>query len=115
MKSTQSLLLAAACGIIFALPFTGKAALYTVNDTIADAFLSAANPTLNFGGAGTLAIAPASSAKGEFDSVIMFNTASAVSQFNTTYGAGNWQITGFTLSTGQQLWHSRRDSEQQSV
>lgn len=28
----------------------------------------------------------------------MFNTASAVSQFNTTYGAGNWTITGLTLS-----------------
>jgi len=98
MKSTQSLLLAAACGIIFALPFTGKAALYTINDTIADAFLSGASPTLNFGGAGTLAIAPASSAKGEFDSVIMFNTASAISQFNTTYGVGNWTITGLMLS-----------------
>ena len=98
MKSTQSLLLAAACGAIAALPFTGKAALYTITTTSADAFLSAANPALNFGGAGTLAIAPASSAKGEFDSVIMFNTAGAVSQFNTTYGTGNWTITGFTLS-----------------
>jgi hypothetical protein len=27
----------------------------------------------------------------------MFSTAGAVSQFNTTYGAGKWQITGFTL------------------
>jgi len=97
MKSTQTLLLAAARGTIFALPFAGKADTYTINDSTADAFLAAANPTLNFGAAGTLAIAPASSAKGEFDSVIMFNTASAVSQFNTTYGAGNWQITGFTL------------------
>jgi hypothetical protein len=32
------------------------------------------------------------------DSIIEFNTAAAVSQFNTTYGAGNWQITGMTLS-----------------
>jgi hypothetical protein len=53
---------------------------------------------LNYGAAGTLAIAPASSAKGEFDSAVLFNTASAVSQFNTTYGAGNWTITGLTLS-----------------
>ena len=71
---------------------------YTINTTIADAFLSGANPTLNYGAAGTLAIAPASSAKGEFDSVIMFSTASAVSQFNTTYGIGDWTITGLTLS-----------------
>lgn len=81
--------------------------IYTINDTVADAFLAAGSPgnpvgtnltSLNFGAAGTLAIAPASSAKGEFDSVIQFNTAAAVSQFNTTYGAGNWRITAITLS-----------------
>jgi hypothetical protein len=71
---------------------------YTINNSTADAFLSGTNPTLNYGAAGTLAIAPASSSKGEFDSVVLFNTASAVSQFNTTYGAGNWTITGLMLS-----------------
>jgi hypothetical protein len=97
MKLT--LLIASACGIILTLPDIGKAdTSYTINNTTADAFLSGASPTLNFGGAGTLAIAPASSTKGEFDSIIMFNTASAVSQFNTTYGVGNWTITGFMLS-----------------
>lgn len=30
--------------------------------------------------------------------MIKFNTASAISQFNTTYGAGNWTITGLMLS-----------------
>lgn len=95
------------CGLILALPFTGKAdTSFTINNTTADAFLasgSAGNPaganltTNNYGGAGTLAIAAASSTKGEFDSVIKFNTASAISQFNTTYGAGNWQITSLTL------------------
>lgn len=80
---------------------------FTINNTSADAFLatgSSANPvgsdltSLNFGGAGTLAIAPASSTKGRFDSIIKFNTAAAVSQFNTTYGMGNWSISGLTLS-----------------
>ncbi|HTI72042.1 MAG TPA: hypothetical protein VMF06_18855 [Candidatus Limnocylindria bacterium] len=79
---------------------------YTINNTTADAFLaagSAGNPagsdltSLNFGGAGTLAIASASSTKGEFDSLIKFNLAGAVSQFDTTYGAGQWEITGLTL------------------
>jgi hypothetical protein len=92
---------------IFALPFKGTAQSYVINNTVADAFLasgSAGNPAganltaNNYGGAGTLAIAPASSANGEFDSVIMFNTASAVSSFNSTYGAGDWTITGVTLS-----------------
>lgn len=80
---------------------------YTITTTTADAFLAGGSPSnphganltsLNFGGAGTLAIAPASSPDGEFDSVIKFNTAAAVSQFNTTYGAGNWTITGIALS-----------------
>lgn len=80
---------------------------FTINNTTADAFLaagSAGNPvgsdltSLNFGGAGTLAISPATSTKGEFDSIIKFNTAAAISQFDSTYGAGNWHITGATLS-----------------
>ena len=98
MKTKRSLSIAVACGIILASPFAGRAdTSFTINNTTADAFLSGTSPTLNFGAAGTLAIAPASSAKGEFDSVLMFNTAAAVSQFNTTYGVGNWQVTGFTL------------------
>jgi hypothetical protein len=85
--------------LILTLPFAGKAdTSFTITNTTADAFLSGASPALNFGSAGTVAIAPASSAKGEFNSVIKFNFAGAASQFNTTYGAGNWQITGLTLS-----------------
>jgi len=103
----HSLLIAATCGVILAQPCTGKAdTSFTINNTTADAFLasgSAGNPAganltaNNYGGAGTLAIGPASSTKGEFDSVIKFNTAGAISQFNTTYGAGNWQFTSLTL------------------
>jgi hypothetical protein len=98
MKSIQRLSILTAIGAIVTLSGNARAASYTINNTTADAFLSGAYPTLNFGAAGTLAIAPASSAKGEFDSVVMFNTANAVNQFNTTYGAGNWAISGVTLS-----------------
>jgi hypothetical protein len=97
-----------AIGIASALPVVVQAQnSYTINNTTADAFLAAGSPSnphgsdltgLNFGGAGTLAIAPASSPDGAFDSVIRFNTAAAVNQFNATYGTGNWQITGVTLS-----------------
>jgi hypothetical protein len=89
------------------IPLAGTADTAVLNNTTADAFLasgSAGNPAganltaNNYGGAGTLAIASASSTKGEFDSVIKFNSAPAVSQFNTTFGAGNWQLTGLTLS-----------------
>lgn len=98
----------ALCGAIFSASTSLRAdSIYTINNSTADAFLAAGSPgnpvgtnlmSLNFGSAGTLAIAPAGSAKGEFDSVIQFNTAGAVGQFNTTYGAGNWQITAITLS-----------------
>lgn len=93
---------------ILLLPFTHRAdTTFTINNTTADAFLATGSPgnpvgadltSLNFGGAGTLAIAPASSLKGRFDSIIKFNFAGAVSQFNTIYGSGNWQINGLTLS-----------------
>jgi hypothetical protein len=78
---------------------------YTVT-TSADAFLatgSTNNPVgadltdLNFGAAGTLVITPASSVKGEFQSVIKFNLSGATSLFNATYGTNNWTITGLSL------------------
>lgn len=89
----------ALCGAIVAGPIALHAqTIYTINNTVADAFLTANLPTTNFGLAGTLAIAPAGSAQGEFDSIIQFNTAAAFNQFNTTYGAGNWQVSAITLS-----------------
>jgi PEP-CTERM motif len=107
MKTTRSPFAIFIYGLMVALPLSGKAdSFYTVNNTTADAFLATGSPnnpvgsdltSLNFGGAGTLAIAPASSTKGRFDSIIKFNLAGAVSQFDTTYRAGNWQITGLTL------------------
>jgi len=74
--------------------------------TIADAFLCTGSPKyeggadltgVNFGAAGTLAIAPASSASGEFQSVIKFNLSNSVAAFNSTYGSNHWSITGVSL------------------
>ena len=79
--------------------------IYTATNS-ADAFLatgSSNNPAgsdltdLNFGGAGTLVVAPAASPKGEFQSIIKFNLADAITLFNTDYGADNWTITGISL------------------
>jgi hypothetical protein len=75
--------------------------------TSADAFVatgSSNNPAgsdltgLNFGGAGTLVVAPAASVKGEFQSVLRFSLSNAVSMFNTNFGAGNWMITNISLT-----------------
>jgi len=73
---------------------------------IADAFVctgsanyeSGADLTgLNFGGAGALAVAPASSAKGEFQSVIGFNLSNSVAVFDSVCGSRNWRVTGMAL------------------
>jgi hypothetical protein len=83
--------------------------------TIADAFLLTGSTNyeggadltgLNFGAAGTLAIAPASSAKGEFQSVIKFDLAAGVALFNATYGSNNWSVTGISLELTSK--HQRR-------
>lgn len=63
----------------------------------------------NYGDAGTLVIASGNSqyvdpntgqtiSKGEFQSVIMFSSAEAITLFDATYGAGNWVITSIALS-----------------
>ena len=78
---------------------------YTVT-TSADALLATGSPAnpegtdlthLNFGGAGALAVAPASSEKGEFQSVIRFDLAGAPSLFNTAYGTNNWVVSSMAL------------------
>ncbi|MGC4098293.1 MAG: hypothetical protein QM706_14355 [Nitrospira sp.] len=109
MRKGLMILAAILCGTVM-LPKAAMAlaSTFTVNTATADAFLaagSAGNPVcntncanLNFGGAGTLAIAPASSAKGQFDSVVQWNTAGAATQFNTAFGAGNWHITNVSLN-----------------
>ncbi len=92
------------CALLLAPAALRASTVYTITNTSADALL-ATGPSggpnlsaLNFGSAGTLAVAPAGSAKGEADSIIKFNTSLAVGQFNSIYGVGNWQITGVTLS-----------------
>jgi len=92
--------------VILCLGFIAKAQVTYTGTTSADAFLatgSAGNPAgtdltgLNYGNAGTLVIAPATSIKGEFQSVLKFNFSNAPALFNGSYGAGNWIITGITL------------------
>jgi len=74
--------------------------------TTADVFLatgSSNNPAgndlagLNFGGAGTLVVAPDSAAKGGFQSVIKFNLADAIGLFDMTCGTNNWTISSVAL------------------
>jgi hypothetical protein len=86
-------------------PLAKAQVTYTITN-YADAFLATGSPAnpegtnltgLNFGGAGTLVIAPASSVKGEFQSVIKFNLSNGIALFNTTYGSNNWTVGGISL------------------
>jgi hypothetical protein len=94
--------------VILCLGHAAGAQVTNSSMSTADAFLCTGAPSnpelggadlsgLNFGAAGTLAIAPASSIKGVFESVIMFNLAAGVAQFNAACGSNRWTITGVTL------------------
>jgi hypothetical protein len=77
-------------------------ASFTLNPS-ADAFVTTGGPTFNlvsnnYGGAGALSIAAPGSPKGEFQSVMMFNFATAKSSFDTRFGAGQWSIQSVTLT-----------------
>lgn len=64
----------------------------------ADALLSAANPTSNYGGAGALSVAASGLTKGEFDSLLRFDLSSAKSNFDAFFGSGAWTIQSITLT-----------------
>ncbi len=51
---------------------------------------------MNFGGAGALIVAPANSAKGEFQTLLKFSLSDATNLFTTSYGP-NWTITALSL------------------
>ena len=71
-------------------------AVVTLNP-VADAFVTSAQPASNFGGGGALAISAPGLSAGELQSVLRFDTSSAFSSFNSTYGAGQWTIQSVTL------------------
>lgn len=64
---------------------------------IADAFVSSANPTNNYGGAGALSASAPGLAKGEFQSLLKFDFAGAKASFDGTFGSGNWILTDVSL------------------
>ncbi len=59
---------------------------------VADAFLSSAQPTSNYGGGGALCVASPGSPNGEFQTLFRFDAATALAAFDASFGAGNWTI-----------------------
>jgi hypothetical protein len=81
-------------------PSRALGAVASLNPT-ADAFVTTgtANSLVanNYGGAGALALSAAGLAKGEFQSVLRFDTSTAKSTFDGLYGAGSWSLQSVTL------------------
>ena len=81
---------------------SARAATFT-NSADADAFVRAAAPSSNYGGAGALAVSGAGATNnsgvmnGAFDTFLRFNTAALVASFNTQFGPDNWLVTGAKL------------------
>lgn len=65
---------------------------------VTDVFVSSANAASNYGGAGALAVSASGLAKGEFDSLLRFDLASAKTSFDALYGAGAWTLQSLTLT-----------------
>lgn len=101
LKLRLAILAAVVSGASFACDLA-EAATFT-NISSADAFVRAAAPASNYGGAGALSIAGASATNGSgvnnglFDSFIRFNTSAMVTNFNSQFGSNNWVISSSTL------------------
>jgi hypothetical protein len=93
-KPHLTLLLAAA------VPVSLYATPATISQVVqADTYVSSGQPTVNFGTMGAMEIAVPTTAQSRTEeSLIRFNTAAIESGFNADYGAGNWTVTGITLT-----------------
>lgn len=83
---------------------TAMAAEMVTLNPFEDTFSRAQAPTSTYGAAGALHISGESATNGNgqtqgvADSWMKYNLVAAIMQFDTAYGAGNWTITGATLS-----------------
>src|SRR5262245_37722351 len=94
----MQLLLTLLLVVTAAVPALG--ATFSANPT-ADAFVTAgAGGALsgnNYGGAGAISLSAAGLPQGEQQSVLRFDLAGALSSFDATFGAGQWNIQSVTL------------------
>src|SRR5437867_2202201 len=81
-------------------PFLGCGAVVNLNPS-ADAFVTTgpANnlATNNYGGGGSVALSAPGSSKGEFQTVLRFDTSTAKTSFDALYGPGGWTLQSVTL------------------
>ena len=102
----QLLLPAACCWLAFVSFATAQ--VISTNISVADTFVRSLDPTHNYGGAGALAVSGAIATnvlgqqEGLLDSFLRFDTSSAVSNFNSSFGPGQWMIVRATLNLFEQ-------------
>jgi len=101
------LLLSAAClWLVFVSPLAAQ--ITVTNISVADAFVSSLNPANNYGGAGALSVSGpiATNAVGQqaglLDTFMRFDTSGAFSNFNSSFGPGQWMIVRATLNLFEQ-------------
>ena len=93
----RSLCRSSCFGFWLALAASADAATFALSPPVADALVSSANPTNNYGGAGANAVAGSATAKGEFQSVIRWDTSTAKTNFDGIFGAGLWTVQSISL------------------
>lgn len=100
---TTSIILACATAFLLAAGVPRAGALIVSLPAAADTFitdgtLNGASSSANYGSLGSLVVAGGLSGNGgEYFTLFKFDLSSAVSQFDTAFGAGNWSITSVTL------------------
>lgn len=92
---------ASVLAMLLSSPGTLQGAVVGLNP-VADAFVATGPATNNltsnnYGAAGALALSAAGLPKGEFQSVLRFDTSGAKSSFDSLYGVGGWSLQSVTL------------------
>lgn len=64
---------------------------------VADAFVTSANPTSNYGGGGALATSAAGLPKGELQTLFRFDLGPAKAAFDAAYGVSGWSLSSASL------------------
>ncbi len=82
--------------LLLALASTAHADVVVLS-AVADATLSAALPTSNYGGGGSLCVAAPSSPNGEFQTLFRFDAAPALAAFDAAFGHGLWRVQSAAL------------------
>lgn len=82
--------------------------IVVTNIAMADAFVRSFDPTHNYGGAGALSVSGSIATnvigqqEGRLDSFMRFDVSGAVSNFNSSFGAGRWVVIHATLALFEQ-------------